>query len=348
VVDNIQARIDGHVRAALESQPVAGLALGLFNAGEPIFCQGYGFANLEHQVPVTPDTVFSIASITKLFTGTAVFQLVEQGKLKLTDTLGSYLPNLPKAWQPIQLHHLLAHQSGIKSYTEVPEYWETTRLDISREEILALVADLPLQFTPGERYGYDNTGYYLLGLLIEAVSGQTYGDYLQQHVFAPLQMNRTRVNDPYAIVPGRATGYNVVGGKLQNAEYYSPSGTYSAGVLLSTVNDLARFGASLYSNNLLTEASRQQMWTPHLSQAQNELKNHFSVGYSWFMVEPPGKRPFIGHNGGMVGFASAFIHFRAERLTAVALYNTDTIAEPHALCQEIVEIYLSWESEGGK
>lgn len=334
-------KIDGHVRAALESQPVAGLALGLFKEGEPIFHRGYGFANLEHQVPVTPDTVFSIASITKLFTGTAVCQLIEQGKLKLTDPLGAHLLDLPQAWRPIQIQHLLAHQSGIKSYTEVPDYWETTRLDISREEILALVADLPLQFAPGERYAYDNTGYYLLGLLIEAVSGQTYGAYLQQHIFTPLQMNRTRVNDPYAIVPGRATGYTVEAEQIRHGAYYSPSGTYAAGVLLSTVNDLGKFGASLYTDRLLTEPSRQQMWTPHLSQAQNELKNHFSVGYSWFMVEPPGKRPFIGHNGGMVGFASAFIHFRPERLTAVALYNIDTVAEPHAICQEMVEIYLS-------
>jgi CubicO group peptidase (beta-lactamase class C family) len=128
---------------------------------------------------------------------------------------------------------------------------------------------------------------------------------------------------------------------MRHAAYYSPSGTYSAGVLLSTVNDLGKFGASLYTNKLLTETSRQQMWTPHLSQAQNELAMHFSVGYSWFFVEPPGQRPFIGHNGGMLGFASAFIHFRAERVTAVALYNIDTVAQPHKLCQEIVEFYLA-------
>lgn len=331
----------------MKRQPIAGLALGLFQDDEPIFNRGYGFANLEHQVPVTPDTVFSIASVTKLFTGTAVFQLIEQGKLNLTDPIGDYLPNLPEAWRPIQLHHLLAHQSGIKSYTEVPDYWEMTRLDKSHEQVLALVADLQLQFAPGERYAYDNTGYYLLGLLIEAVSERPYGDFLQEHIFVSLGMTRTRINDPYAVVPGRAAGYSVHDGQLRKAEFYSASNTFSAGVLLSTVNDLARFGATLYTDKLLNATSRQLMGTPHLSQAQNELKLHFSVGYSWFRVTPPGKRPFIGHNGGMVGFATAFTHFPDEKITAVALYNVDNIAEPHALAHEAVELYLA-EKAGSK
>ncbi len=154
-------------------------------------------------------------------------------------------------------------------------------------------------------------------------------------------MSRTRVNDPYAVVPGRAAGYTLENGRLRNAAYYSPSGTFAAGVLLSTVNDLGRFGALLHTDQLLTAASRQQMWTPHLSEARNELKLHFSVGYSWFFVEPPGKRPFTGHNGGIVGFASAFMHFVRERVTAVALYNVDNIAEPHALTHEVVELYLA-------
>lgn len=337
----ITQKIDALVQDWRRGQKVAGLALGLFDAGVPVFNQGYGFANLEHQVPVTPDTVFAIASITKLFTGTAVFQLIEQGKLNLADPIGTYLPELPLAWQPIQIQHILAHQSGIKSYTEVPAYWEMTRLDKSSAQVLALVADLPLQFAPGAQYAYDNTGYYLLGLLIEAVSGQSYGDFLQQHIFAPLGMLRTGVNDPYAVVPGRASGYTVKDGELHNAEFYSASNTFSAGVLLSTVNDLARFGAALHTDQLLSAASRQQMWTPHLSQAQNELKLHFSVGYSWFFVAPPGKRPFTGHNGGMAGFATSFTHFVAEQVTAVVLYNTDNIAEPHALAHEAVELYLT-------
>lgn len=336
---DVMQKFDDLIKTHLAKIKTAGLALGLFQEETPIFVRGYGLANLEHQIPTTPDTPFAIASITKLFTGTAVFQLIEQGKLHLTDPIGQHLPDLPQAWQAIQLRHILAHQSGIKSYTEVPEYWEMTQLDKSHEEVLALVADLPLQFAPDERYAYDNTGYYLLGLLIEAVSGQSYGDFLQANIFAPLGMNCTQVNDPYAVVPGRAAGYTVENGELRHAKFYSASNTFSAGVLLSTVNDLGRFGAALNTNQLLSATSRQQMWTPHLSQAQNELNNHFSVGYSWFFVEMPGKRPFVGHNGGMAGFASAFMHFVEERVTAVALYNTDNIAEPHALAHEVAALY---------
>ncbi|GJM41896.1 MAG: serine hydrolase [Ardenticatenaceae bacterium] len=337
----IQEEIDQVVQGWLANRTVAGVAVGLFHAGEPIFVRGYGFANVEHQIPTTPDTPFSIASVTKLFTATAVFQLIEQGKLNLIDPIGNYLTELPQAWQPIQLHHILAHQSGIKSYTNVPEYWEATRIDRSHEQILALVADLPLQFSPGERYAYDNTGYYLLGLLIEAVSGQSYGEFLEQHIFSPLGMDQTQVNDPYAIVPGRAAGYSVERDELHNAEFYSASNTFSAGVLLSTVADLGRFAVSLHTNQLLSTSSRQQMWTPHPSREQNELQFHFTVGYGWFFVAPPEKRPFAGHNGGMVGFASAFMHFVDERVTAVALYNSDTITEPHALAHKAAEIYLS-------
>lgn len=339
--NTIRIEITKFVEATMKAQVIPGLALGLVTDDEVIFNEGYGLANVEHQIPVTPDTVFSIASVTKLFTATAVFQLIEQGKLNLTDPIGDHLPDLPEQWQPVQIHHLLAHQSGIKSYTEVPAYWDTTRLDVPREAILDLVADLPLQFAPGARHAYDNTSYYLLGLLIEAVSGQTYGDFLQERIFAPVGMTRTQVNDPYAVVPGRAAGYSVEGNTLRNAAYYSPSGTFSAGVLLSTVRDLSRFGASLHTDQLLTGASRQQMWTPHLSQAQNELKNYFAMGYGWFLVEPPGKRPFIGHNGGMVGFASSLTHFVEEKVTAVALYNIDTIPEPHALAHEAAELYLA-------
>lgn len=331
--------VDALVQEVMTERQVPGVAVGVVRGDVPLLLKGYGYANVEHQVPVTVDTLFGIASVTKLFTGTAVFQLIEQGKLKLTDTIGQHLPSLPKAWQPITIHHLLAHQSGIKSYTEVAAYWETTRLDISRKQILALVADLPLQFEPGERYAYDNTGYYLLGLLIEAVSGQSYGDFLRQHIFTPLGMTQTRPNDPYAIVPNRAAGYTVNGSDLQNAEYYSPSGTYSAGVLLSSVHDLAQFAQALYTDKLLSAESRELMWTVQLSQAQNELKMQFQMGYSWFYVMG-GKRPFYGHNGGMVGFNSAFLHYPDDKTTVIALYNSDTVGEPHALCTKVAEAFL--------
>lgn len=334
----LTTQIDQIIQTTVTNQQIPGLAIGVVHNGEPIIVRGYGLANVEHQLPTTPDTVFSIASITKLFTATAVFQLIERGKLTLTDSLGQHLPDLPQAWQNVQIEQILCHQSGIKNYTETEAYWKSTRLDISKQDILDLVSDLPLQFNAGTRYAYDNTGFYLLGLLIEKISGQAYGDYLKTHIFDPLQMHNTQANDPYTIIPNRASGYTLTGNVLKNAEYYSPSGTYSAGVVVSTVNDLIRFSNSLYSDQLLSQSSRTQMWTPHPSQENNEAKMQFQVGYGWFLVEGINGRIFAGHNGGMVGFASSFTHYLDNKLTLIALYNIDTVTVPHALTNEIASL----------
>lgn len=317
---------------------IPGLSVAILREQEIVLAEGYGWANLEHDVPATADTVYEIASITKLFTATAVMQLAESGRLELSHPIGQYLPHLPKAWRPITIQQLLSHQSGIRSYTEVGQYWQTTRLDISREELLSYVADLPLDFPPGQKYSYDNTGYYLLGFLIEAVSGRNYGDFLTKHIFRPLGMHNTQVNDPYAIVKNRAAGYSYDqhSNQITHKPYYSTTGTFSAGVLLSTVNDLAKFAQSLYSDLLLTADGRAQMWTPYPSEQENERKFDFSLGLGWFLVDHPNGR-FAGHNGGIQGFASAFVHLLDSKTTFIVLCNQDMVAEPHQIGFELLE-----------
>ena len=152
----------------------------------------YGLANLEHNVPVMPETVFEIASVTKLFTSQAILRLVQDGRITLDDPVSSYLADLPEAWQPITIRHCLAHQSGIPNYTAVERYWQITRDAKSHEQMLDLVRDLPLSFAPGTRHAYDNTGFYLLGMVIEAVTEQSYGDYLERYYF------RAAGHDAYA------------------------------------------------------------------------------------------------------------------------------------------------------
>ncbi|MEM7331885.1 MAG: serine hydrolase domain-containing protein [Chloroflexota bacterium] len=336
----LKTKIVQKINDFIQEKQVPGLAFGLIDNNNPILVDGFGLENVEHQIPVTPDSVFSIASITKVFTATAVFQLIEQGKLKLTDTLGQHLPHLPKAWHPVQIHHILCHQSGIKSYTEVEAYWKSTRLDLPKDHILELVADLPIQFEPGARQAYDNTGYYLLGYLIEKLSEKSYGDYLKQAIFAPLGMAQTEVNDPYKIIPGRANGYTHKNRVIQNAEYYSPTGTYSAGMMVSSITYLIKFNSSLYTDKLLSEDSRRLMWTPRPSQANNEAQFNYVLGYGWFLVTTENGRLFAGHNGNMVGFCSSFTHFIKEKITVIALYNYDLISIPHELPHQIVEMYL--------
>jgi len=330
--------LDTFIQAEMGKRHIPGMSVGVVRNGEAVLLAGYGLANVELSAPATADSVYSIASITKLFTATAVLILVEQQSLALDDPLGAYLVDLPPAWQPITLRQILTHQSGLPNYTSVAAYWETTRLDVAREAILDLVAQRPLDFAPGARWQYDNTGYYLLGLLIEQVSGQRYGDFLTDHIFTPLDMGATRVNDPYAIVSGRAAGYTWQDERLKNAEYYSPSGAFSAGVLLSSVRDLARWILSLGNGQVVSEATQELMWTPHPSRERNERRLHFSSGLGWFLVDYKG-RTFTGHNGGMIGFASSLIYFRPEQLGVVVLCNSDVPAEPHAIANGIADYF---------
>lgn len=330
-------QIDKRVEEAMTAAQIPGLGLAAVQRDNILFAKGYGRANLEHDIPTTADSVFEIASITKLFTATAVMRLVEDGRVSLDDPISQHVPALPAAWQAITVRHTLTHQSGLKDYTATEQYWPTTRLDISREELLGFVAHLPLQFEPGQRYHYDNTGYYLLGYLIEAVSQMTYGEFLTAEIFRPLGMAHTRVNDPYAIVPQRVAGYSLdEAGKLRHKPYYSTTGTFSAGVLLSSAADLARFAASLYTNTVLQAESRKLMWTPHPSAEGNERKLSFSVGLGWFFVDHPQGR-FAGHNGGIVGFATSFVHLLERQLTVIVLCNQDKVAEPHAIALAVAE-----------
>jgi CubicO group peptidase (beta-lactamase class C family) len=311
--------------------------------GRPLLSKGYGWANLELRVPATADTVWEIASITKLFTAQAIMLLVADGKLTLDSTLGAYLPDLPTAWQTARLDHLLTHRAGIPNYTDPPAYWQTTRLDISREAILDLVRDRPLDFAPGTRWRYSNTGYYLLGLLIEARSGQPYAEFLAQRIFVPLGMTATRANDPYAIVPGRAAGYTLVDGELRNAEYYSASGTYAAGVLLSTVADLARWDAALATGTVLDPALVAEMWTPRRPDLPAEPGAGFRMGWGWFVFDEWDGTPrrWAGHNGGIKGFSSTLTHFFEPALTVVLLFNRDGYDRPDSLARPIIREALA-------
>lgn len=316
-----------------------GLAAGLIDASRPAypltFSESFGFAQLELSVPLTSDGVFEIASVTKLFTAEAVMLLVHEGRLRLSDTLGQHLGNLPESWQGITLEQVLRHQSGIRNYTAVPEYWLHTHENLSREHILSLVRDLPLDFAPGSRYAYDNTGFYLLGLLLEAVSGLSYGELLQERIFKPLYMNSTRVQDYECLVERRVAGYSKVEGRIRNKPFYSPTGTFSAGCLLSNLSDLSRWAASLHTEALLPLELREQMWTAQPSAEGNERDQGFEMGLGWFRLDNEGQ-PFWGHNGGILGFGSSFVHLPERKLTAIVLTNCDWLENPHQLALELI------------
>ena len=236
--------VDAFVQGLMQKRHIPGVSVAVVHDGSVVLEKGYGLANLELGVPATENTVYQLASVTKTFTATAVMMLVQEGKLALDDKITERLPDLPTAWQKVTIRHLLSHTSGIKSYTSVRDFHKTSRKDYAQRELLDLVAKEPLEFTPGEKWNYSNTGYFLLGMLIEKVGGKPYGEFMAERIFKPLNMAHTRANDLRAIIPNRAQGYEWNGKELRNGEYVSPSQPFAAGMLVSNVSDLVKWDAA--------------------------------------------------------------------------------------------------------
>lgn len=312
-----------------------GLAIGIQRGTELLYESYNGLANVEHSVAVNAETCLEIASVTKLFTAQAVLRLAQDARLELDAPLARYLPALPEAWHGITIRHCLAHQSGIPNYTAVERYWEITRVAKSHDDVLGLVRDLPLSFVPGSRHSYDNTGFYLLGMGIEAVTQLPYADAMRELIFAPLGMTGTQANNYRKIIPHRAQGYVLRDAVLVNKDYYDISNTYSAGVLLSTVRDLLTWSRALHTDTILNAASRDLWWTIQPSGANNERQNHYNLTLGWFIVDHP-QAQFYGHNGGIEGFASSLIHFPKTQVTAVVLCNSNAVGEPHQVALDLL------------
>lgn len=280
--------------------------------------RAYGEANAEWGRRNESTTRFRIGSLTKQFTAASVLMLQDQGKLKLTDTIGRYLPDLPPAWRPVTIMQLLTHTSGIHSFTEVPAYANLERFTRTPRDILATVRDLPLDFAPGSRYDYSNTGYLLLGMLIEKAGGEPYARFLQRRIFDPLGMRDSGYDSNAAIIPRRASGYADHGHGLVNADFIDMSVPFSAGALYSTTGDLLRWQRALYGGKVLSPSSLQAMTTP--------FRDGYALG---LMVQdgPDGKQ--IGHGGAIEGFRSQLGYRPAERLSVILLSNVEgTELEP--------------------
>jgi D-alanyl-D-alanine carboxypeptidase len=308
--------VDDYVQAEMLKQHIPGLSLAVLRNGQPVKTAGYGIANVEWNLPARPETVYQVQSITKTFTAAAVMMLVEEGKIAPDDKLTAYLTAVPDCWNGITIRHLLTHTSGIKDFINEPTV--DLRKDISPEEVIRSLAELPLNFAPGEKYAYSNTGYHLLGMIIHKITGKLWGDFLAERVFDPLQMSDTRVISLSEIIPNRASGYLWVNGRLQNGQFIAPSILgYAGGGLRSTVLDLAKWDAALYTEKLLKPGTLEQMWTP----ATLNDGTKTSYGFGWGVGEFRGQR-MLSHSGShMTGFKTAFLRFPGEKLTVIVLTN---------------------------
>jgi D-alanyl-D-alanine carboxypeptidase len=296
-----------------------GAAVIAVKDGKVVFRKGYGMANLELGVEIKPDMVFRLGSITKQFTAVAILMLAEQGKLSLTDDITKYLPDFPTQGHKITIENLLTHTSGIKNYTALPEWLPLWRKDMTLAELIGLFKDKPLDFAPGERWSYSNSGYILLGAIIEKASGQTYQDFIEKNIFGPVGMTHSFYDQTYRVFPGRVEGYSKRGESFINSPYLSMTQPYAAGSLASSVDDLALWDQALYSEKLVKQESLQRAWTTfHLNNGKPT-----NYGYGWGIGSLEG-HPAITHNGGINGFATSAMRLPEIHGYVAILTNADS------------------------
>jgi CubicO group peptidase (beta-lactamase class C family) len=301
--------------------------------GETVLRKGYGMADLDLGVPIAPEHVFEIGSITKQFTAAAILELAEAGKLALEDPITRFLPDFTTGASTVTLEQLLHHTSGVPSYTEMPEWVPRWREDMSLDTLIGLFRGKPLDFPPGTSWSYSNSGYVLLGAVIEKASGKSYEEYVESELFAPLGLTATRYGHQQEIVKGRVEGYHTGNSGLENAPYLSLTQPYAAGSLMSTVDDLARWSDALEKGEVVSRASLERMFRPAVLAGgdQDGVSTRYGLGIG---VHEVAGRPAHEHGGGIHGFASDLLRIPGEELVVVILSNHPE-SSPSALARRI-------------
>jgi D-alanyl-D-alanine carboxypeptidase len=311
---------------------------------DTLLFKAYGKADLELNVPMTVSSVFRIGSVTKQFTSAAVMQLVQDGKLALTDSIGQWVPNLPVAWRGVTIAHLLNHTSGIPSYTEVGEPWmKRWGEDMTGADIIALTADKPFDFADGSSWKYNNTGYVLLGMLIEARTGRDWHADFATRFFAPLGMTQTKYCDAGPVITNRARGYSrSVGDEWVNARYLSMTQPHAAGALCSTLGDLLTWNRALHGGKVVSAASYTSMTTP----VGAATERRYGSGLA---VEDLGGHRVVTHGGGINGFITANMFVPDVQLSVTVLTNgdfTNTERIAHQLARAALGVPLEVPPKG--
>jgi CubicO group peptidase (beta-lactamase class C family) len=281
--------------------------------GQALFTHGYGFANFEHEVPNLPKTKFRLASVSKQFIATGIMILENDGKLKVEDTLQKHLPDCPKAWAEVTIHQLLSHTSGVPENLQLALFQGKWPQYVNPDYVLDIVKDKPLDFKPGEKWKYSNTGYVLLGKIIEKISGKPYGEFLKEKIFVPLEMTNTGVDERKLVLKDRAYNYGLQKGEPVLATYIDLSQVHAAGSLYSTVEDLLKWDNGLASGKILPQKSLDRMFTA--------VKNGY--GYGWLVGSRDGGKKFMAHNGGLPGCTTTVERYPEAKLYVTVLCNLE-------------------------
>jgi len=306
--------------------------------GKVIYKNGFGLANMEWNIPNTPDTKFRVGSVTKQFTAMLIMQLVEEGKLKLNVPITTYIPDYPKdKGDKITIHHLLTHTSGIPNYTSLPTLNDFMRDPITPLDLVKIFWDLPLDFEPGEKFSYSNSGYIVLGYIIEKVTGESYEDVLKEKIFEPLGMKNSGYDHTEVIIPKRASGYDKVGTDYFNTSYLDMSVPYSAGSIYSTVEDLYLWDQALYTEKLLSKNYLDKMFIPYAKPPFAE-----GYGYGWALDKKhidniDDSLNIIEHGGTINGFNSEILRITNSKDLIVLLNNTG-VTKLNEISNKIIDI----------
>jgi len=307
----LEAKVDAFLKPALDDDLISGAVLIAKN-GNILLAKGYGPANREYDIPNTPETKFRLGSMTKQFTAAAIMLLDERGQLNVEDTLTKYYPDYPDG-NKITVHHLLTHTSGIPNYNTMADYDEKLVQPYSIDQVIDWFKSQPLQFEPGSKFAYSNSGYVLLAGIIEKVSGITYAEFLRQNIFEPLGMANSGQDVFTTVLKNRATGHGGDGRTVYQAPYRDMPFTSGAGSLYSTVDDLFLWDRALYTDKLLSKASRDKMFTPYTD----------NYGYGWF-IEQRNDRKVISHGGAINGFLANIDRYVDDTLVVINLLNYES------------------------
>jgi CubicO group peptidase (beta-lactamase class C family) len=339
-------KVNRFIQQDMKRHGIPGQAVAILGHSKLLHLGYYGYANLEHAVPVKPETIFQSGSVGKMFTATAIMKLLEQKKLKLDASIRTHFRVLPKTWQDITLLHLLTHTAGTGDYPDDFDF----RKDYGEDELLAIIGKLPLTFRAGESWSYSNLGYVLLGVLIGKVTGMFYGDYLKRYIFKPAGMTTARVISEADIIPNRAAGYERIKGsnKLKNQEWVAPSlNTTGDGALYLSILDLIKWEQALYHNTILKPPSLEQMWTPvTLNNRSSKVTKEVGYGFGWELSQV-NVQLVIEHDGSWQGFTSCLSRYTESGITIIVLRNVtaNKNASPKKLVRGIASLLFSGQAK---
>jgi CubicO group peptidase (beta-lactamase class C family) len=327
--------VDDLVQHEISVQKIPGISIAVIENGKILKARGYGFADLELDVPASAETVYQLASVTKQFTAAAIMLLAEDGKLDLDDKISKHLTNAPDAWNQITVRQLLTMTSGIKDYNQP---LGDSHDDFDYEKLERLIASFPLQFQPGTKWAYSNSNYILLALLIQRITGKTYDEFLADRVFRPFGMTTTRRDNPSDLVKNRAALYELKGSNIVNSRFVNPTLFNNGdGGLLTTVLDMAKWDAALYPGKLFKASALEQIWQP--ASFDGRALKHY--GFGWYLNEAGNQRIAL-HGGGRPGSSTQISRFLDAKITVVVLINRSGVNAEKSRIKSLLFTFLTW------